>query len=54
MARLFVRLFGERGVGGGCCWCMQWRLPRKQYLEQMCKANREAMHAMVRSRLYGR
>jgi len=44
----FVRLFGERGVGGGC-WCMGWRLPdRQQYLQQKGDSNREAMHALVR------
>lgn len=45
----FVRLFGERGVGGGC-WCMYWRLPsRQQYLEQKGEANKEAMRSLVRS-----
>jgi GNAT superfamily N-acetyltransferase len=42
----FVRLFGERGVGGGC-WCMGWRLPRQQYLRQKGDANRRAMRALV-------
>lgn len=45
----FVRLFGDRGTGGGC-WCMFWRLPtRGQYREQKGAANKEAMHALVRS-----
>ncbi len=45
----FVRLFGERGVGGGC-WCMFWRVPtRHQYLGQKGEANREAMRSLVRS-----
>lgn len=45
----FVRLFGERGVGGGC-WCMFWRLQTKQqYLEQKGEANKEAMRSLVRS-----
>lgn len=43
----FVRLFGERGVGGGC-WCMGWRLPRQQYLRQKGEQNKKAMHALVK------
>jgi GNAT superfamily N-acetyltransferase len=44
----FVRLFGERGVGGGC-WCMFWRSrARKQYLEGKGEANKKAMRALVR------
>jgi GNAT superfamily N-acetyltransferase len=42
----FVRLFGERGVGGGC-WCMGWRLPRQQYLSQKGERNKKAMRALV-------
>jgi GNAT superfamily N-acetyltransferase len=44
----FVRLFGARGVGGGC-WCMGWRLPRQQYLRQKGDANKRAMRALVLS-----
>ncbi len=29
----FVSLFGERGACGGC-WCMLWRLTRKQFESQ--------------------
>jgi GNAT superfamily N-acetyltransferase len=43
----FVRLFGERGVGGGC-WCMGWRLPRQQYLSQKGGRNKDAMHALIK------
>lgn len=39
----FVRLFGDRGVGGGCS-CMFWRLPgRQQYLREKGDSNKEAM-----------
>jgi GNAT superfamily N-acetyltransferase len=41
-----VRLFGERGACGGC-WCMWWRLPRKQYEEQKGEMNKQAMHALL-------
>lgn len=44
----FVRLFGEGGVGGGC-WCMFWRLPRQQYLQQKGASNKEAMRVLVES-----
>ena len=43
----FIRLFGERGVGGGC-WCMGWRLPKKQYERQKGERNKRAMHTLVR------
>ena len=43
----FVRLFGERGVGGGC-WCMGWRLPRQQYLSQKGERNKDALHALIK------
>lgn len=44
----FVRLFGDRGVGGGC-WCMGWRLPRQQYMRQKGDRNKQAMRALVRT-----
>jgi GNAT superfamily N-acetyltransferase len=40
------RLFGERGACGGC-WCMVWRLPRKQWEAQKGAGNREALRALV-------
>jgi GNAT superfamily N-acetyltransferase len=43
----FVRLFGDRGVGGGC-WCMGWRLPKQQYLSQKGEGNKKAMRALVK------
>ncbi len=41
-------LFGERGACGGC-WCMFWRLSRKQYEQQKGGGNRSAMKALVAS-----
>src|SRR5262245_15229005 len=45
----FEALFGPRGACGGC-WCMVWRLPRKQW-EQQKKGdgNRDAMCSLVKS-----
>src|SRR5262245_38185484 len=40
------QLFGERGACGGC-WCMVWRLPRKQWEAQKGAGNREALRALV-------
>jgi GNAT superfamily N-acetyltransferase len=42
----FTILFGERGACGGC-WCMLWRLPRRQFDEQKGKGNKQAMKAIV-------
>lgn len=44
--RDFEALFGERGACGGC-WCMLWRLPRKQFDTQKGDGNRAAMQALV-------
>ena len=44
----FVSLFGERGACGGC-WCMLWRLSRKQFESQKGDGNRLAMKAIVNS-----
>jgi GNAT superfamily N-acetyltransferase len=44
----FVSLFGERGACGGC-WCMLWRLSRKQFESQKGEGNKLAMKAMVDS-----
>lgn len=40
------KLFGAKGACGGC-WCMCWRLPRKQFDAQKGAANRLAFHALV-------
>lgn len=42
----FTILFGERGACGGC-WCMLWRLPRKQFDQQKGEGNKQAMKALV-------
>ena len=44
----FVELFGERGACGGC-WCMLWRLTRKQFEAQKGELNKRAMKAIVDS-----
>ncbi|HLA12482.1 MAG TPA: GNAT family N-acetyltransferase [Pyrinomonadaceae bacterium] len=43
-----VELFGERGACGGC-WCMFWRLPRKQFEAQKGTANKRALKKIVAS-----
>lgn len=49
----FETLFGAHGASGGC-WCMFWRLPRKQF-QQNCancgEANRQALRALVQGGL---
>ena len=42
----FEQLFGPRGACAGC-WCMLWRLSRKQFDAQKGDGNREAMRALV-------
>ena len=42
----FEALFGERGACGGC-WCMFWRLPRKEFESQKGAGNRKAMKAII-------
>jgi GNAT superfamily N-acetyltransferase len=44
----FEALFGPRGACGGC-WCMVWRLPRKQWEQQKGDGNRKAMQGLVKS-----
>lgn len=44
----FERLFGANGACGGC-WCMFWRLPRKQFDSGKGDINREAMRELVAS-----
>jgi GNAT superfamily N-acetyltransferase len=39
-------LFGERGACGGC-WCMSWRLPRKEWLAGKGAGNRRALRRLV-------
>ena len=44
----FETLFGEHGACGGC-WCMLWRLTRKEFESQKGEGNRQAMQAIVDS-----
>ena len=44
----FEELFGPRGAYGGC-WCMWWRLSRKEFEAQQGEGNRQAMKAIVES-----
>jgi GNAT superfamily N-acetyltransferase len=41
-------LFGERGACGGC-WCMFWRLPRKDFDAGKGAGNKRAFQKIVRS-----
>ena len=42
----FCTLFGEKGACGGC-WCMLWRLPRKEFEAGKGDDNRNAMQNLV-------
>jgi GNAT superfamily N-acetyltransferase len=44
----FETLFGPKGAYGGC-WCMWWRIPRKEFEEGQGQKNRDAMKAIVDS-----
>lgn len=44
----FKTLFGERGACGGC-WCMLWRLTRKEFESQKGAGNRSAMKDIIQS-----
>lgn len=44
----FEALFGARGAYSGC-WCMWWRLKRKDFENQQGDGNRAAMKAIVDS-----
>jgi GNAT superfamily N-acetyltransferase len=44
----FEQLFGPRGACCGC-WCMYWRLPRKQFDQQAGEQNRQGMKALLDS-----
>jgi GNAT superfamily N-acetyltransferase len=39
-------LFGERGACGGC-WCMFWRVPRRQYEANKGAGNKRALKRVV-------
>ncbi len=42
----FEALFGAQGAYGGC-WCMWWRLTRREFEEGQGEGNRQAMHSIV-------
>ena len=42
----FVSLFGANGACGGC-WCMLWRLSRREFERKKGAGNRAAMKAIV-------
>jgi len=44
----FETLFGAKGACGGC-WCMLWRLTRKEFERQKGAANRQSMKTIVES-----
>lgn len=44
----FANLFGEKGACAGC-WCMFWRIPRKQFDANKSADNKKMMKALVRS-----
>lgn len=44
----FEALFGARGACGGC-WCMTWRLRRKEYEQLKGDGNKDAMHDLVKN-----
>jgi GNAT superfamily N-acetyltransferase len=44
----FEELFGKRGAYGGC-WCMWWRLTRKEFEAGQGAKNRQAMKSIVDS-----
>jgi GNAT superfamily N-acetyltransferase len=44
----FENLFGEHGAYGGC-WCMWWRITRREFEQQQGQGNRDSMKAIVDS-----
>ena len=44
----FEELFGEKGAYGGC-WCMWWRLTRREFEKGQGEGNKKAMKAIVDS-----
>ncbi|MFH0778324.1 MAG: GNAT family N-acetyltransferase [Candidatus Eisenbacteria bacterium] len=44
----FEELFGTRGAAGGC-WCMWWRLEKRDFDAKKGDGNRRAMKALVRA-----
>ncbi len=46
--KLFEALMGEKGGCGGC-WCMSFRLPRKEFEEKKYDGTKQAMKEIVES-----
>jgi GNAT superfamily N-acetyltransferase len=44
----FEALFGKRGAYGGC-WCMWWRLTRREFEAGQGEGNRQAMKKIIQS-----
>ena len=44
----FVKLFGAKGAYGGC-WCMYWRITRKEFGQNCGDKNKQAMHELIKS-----
>ncbi len=42
----FEKLFGSKGAYGGC-WCMWWRLSRREFERSQGEGNKQAMRALV-------
>ncbi len=42
-------LFGKRGACGGC-WCMWWRIPRKEFEAKKGDGNRTALKRLVKGK----
>jgi GNAT superfamily N-acetyltransferase len=42
----FESLFGPRGASGGC-WCMYWRVPRREFTKGQGEPFRQAMRGLV-------
>ena len=44
----FVQLFGPHGAYGGC-WCMFWRMTRKEFNQNCGENNKQAMEELVKA-----
>lgn len=44
----FEKLFGERGACGGC-WCMWWRVQKKEFEKKRGVGNKTVMQKMINS-----
>lgn len=44
----FVALFDQRGAQNGC-WCMYWRVTRREFTQNFGENNRKALHEIVKN-----